>query len=61
MRKHLLAKRKILIITTAIVAGSLILTVVTFARRSSKTAENAPRPLDVQVVSVEQRDVPVYS
>jgi membrane fusion protein (multidrug efflux system) len=61
MRKRLLAKRKVLIITTAIIAGSLILTVATFARRSSKTAENAPRPLDVQVVNVEQRDVPVYS
>src|SRR5689334_17875962 len=59
--KHLLAKRKILLITTAIVAGSLVVTVVTFARRSNKTAENAPRPLEVQVVTVEQKDVPVYS
>jgi membrane fusion protein, multidrug efflux system len=59
--KHPLAKRKLLLITTAIIAGSLVLTVVTFARRSNKTAENAPRPLDVQVVNVEQKDVPVYS
>jgi len=58
--KQLLAKRKALI-TTAIIAGSLVLTVATFARRSNKTAANAPRPLDVQVVNVEQRDVPVYS
>ena len=59
--KHLFAGRKVLIITTSIIAGSLILTVATFARRANKTAENAPRPLDVQVVNVEQRDVPVYS
>ena len=59
--KHPLAKRKLLLITTAIIVGSLVLTVVTFARRSNKTAENAPRPLDVQVVNVEQKDVPVYS
>jgi len=58
--KQLLAKRKALI-TTAIIAGSLVLTVATFARRSNKFAANAPRPLDVQVVNVEQRDVPVYS
>ena len=58
--RHLLAKRKVLIIT-AIIAGSLVLTVATFARRSSKTAENAPRPLEVQVVNVERKDVPVYS
>ena len=58
--KQLLAKRKALI-TTAIIAGSLVLTVATFARRSNKSAANAPRPLDVQVVNVEQRDVPVYS
>jgi len=58
--KHLLAKRKALI-TTAIITASLTLAVVTFARRSNKTPENAPRPLDVQVVNVEQRDVPVYS
>ncbi len=59
--KHVLAKRKALILTTVIIAGSLVLTVVTFARRSNKTAVNAPRPLDVQVVNVEQKDVPVYS
>ena len=35
--KRRLAKRKVLIITTAIIAGSLVLTVVTFARRSNKT------------------------
>jgi RND family efflux transporter MFP subunit len=58
--RHLLAKRKVLIVT-AIIAGSLVLTVATFARRSNKTVANAPRPLDVQVVSVEQKDVPVYS
>ena len=58
--KHLLGKRKALI-TAAIIAGSLILTVATFARRSHKSAASAPLPLDVQVVKVEQTDVPVYS
>lgn len=59
--KHLLAKRKVLIITAAIIVGSLIVTVATFARRSTKPMESAPHPLDVQVVNVEQRDVPIYS
>src|ERR1044071_483262 len=59
--KHLLAKRKVLIITATIVAGSLIATVATVARRSNETTESAPHPLDVQVVNVEQRDVPIYS
>ena len=58
--KRLLAKRKVLIIT-AIIAVTLVLTVVTFARRSNKSAPNAPRPLEVEVVTVEQKDVPVYS
>ncbi len=58
--KHLLGKRKTLI-TAAIIGGTLILTVATFARRSNKSAANAPLPLDVQVVKVEQTDVPVYS
>ena len=58
--KHLLGKRKALI-TAAIIGGTLILTVATFARRSNKSVANAPLPLDVQVVRVEQTDVPVYS
>lgn len=58
--KHLLARRKALI-TTAIIVGSLSLGVATFLARSKKTAEGTPRATDVQVVNVEQRDVPIYS
>ena len=58
--KHLLGKRKALI-TAAIIGGTLVLTVATLARRSNKNAASAPLPLDVQVVKVEQTDVPVYS
>ncbi len=59
--KQLLAKRKTLIITTAIVVASLSLGVATFVGRAKKTTESAPRAPDVQVVNVEQRDVPIYS
>src|ERR1700752_5149837 len=59
--KHLLAKRKTLVITMAIVVGSLSLGVATFLGRSNKTAPGAPRAFDVQVVNVVQQDVPVYS
>jgi membrane fusion protein (multidrug efflux system) len=39
----------------------MIVGVVVVAVRSSKPAQAAPRPLDVEVVRVEQKDVPVYS
>jgi len=54
------SKHKILIST---IAGSvvLILGVLIVAGRSSKPAQAAPRPFEVQVVAVEQRDVPIYS
>ena len=39
----------------------MILGVVILAVRSDKPAQAAPRPLDVEVAQVEQRDVPVYS
>ena len=39
----------------------MILGVVILAVRSDKPAQAAPRPLDVEVAQVEQKDVPVYS
>src|SRR5712671_7888697 len=58
--KNILSKPKLLI-PTLIVAVGIILGVVIVAVRSGKPAQAAPRPLDVEVVRVEQRDVPVYS
>src|SRR2546425_1262674 len=55
-----LSKHKLLVsaITVVMVAvlGALIV-----AGRSNKPAQAAPRPLDVEVIRVEQKDVPVYS
>jgi RND family efflux transporter MFP subunit len=55
-----LLRRKLLVsaitVVTVTVLGAFIL-----AGRSSKPAQAAPRPLDVAVVQVEQRDVPIYS
>ena len=56
----MLSKHKLLISTTIIAIG-LILGVLIVAGRSNKPAQAAPRPLDVEVVQVEQKDVPVYS
>ena len=56
---NILVKRRALTLT-AVTAGLVILALVFLAARSSKPAA-APRPLDVQVVTVEQKDVPVYS
>ena len=58
--KSILSKRKLLIPTT-IVAIGVILGVLIAAGRSNKPAQAAPRSLDVEVVRVEQKDVPVYS
>jgi membrane fusion protein (multidrug efflux system) len=58
--KTILGNRKVLIPTIA-VATVLVLTFLIFVSRSNKTAEAAPRPIDVQVVKVEQKDVPVYN
>src|SRR5882757_2061225 len=58
--KTILAKRKVLIPAVA-VAAALVLAFLIFASRSNKPAEAAPRPIDVQVVKVEQKDVPVYN
>ncbi|MCU1267260.1 MAG: efflux transporter, family, subunit [Acidobacteria bacterium] len=53
-------KRKLLVSTTVVMA-LVILAVAIAAVRSSKPAQAAPRPLDVEVVQVEQRDIPIYS
>jgi RND family efflux transporter MFP subunit len=47
----------------SVLAGVTVAVIVAFivVGRSSKPAQAAPRPLDVEVVRVEQKDVPVYS
>src|SRR5258708_3759022 len=56
----ILLRRKLLI-SSAIVAIILILGALIVAGRSDKSAQAAPRPLDVEVVKVQQQDVPIYS
>lgn len=58
--KNILSKPKLLV-PTIIVAIGMILGVVILVARSDKPAQAAPRPLDVEVAQVEQKDVPVYS
>src|SRR6266850_2148705 len=58
--KNILSKPKLLV-PTIIVAIGMILGVVILAVRSDKPAQAAPPPIDVQVVKVEQKDVPVYN
>src|SRR5712671_7732859 len=58
--KNIVSKPKV-IIPIIIVAVGMIVGVVIIAVRSNKPAQAAPRPLDVEVVRVEQKDVPVYS
>jgi membrane fusion protein (multidrug efflux system) len=58
--KTILAKRKVLIPTVA-VAAALLLAFLIFVSRSNKPAEAAPRSIDVQVVKVERKDVPIYN
>ena len=58
--KTILGKHKVLIPAIA-VATALVLAFLIFVSRSNKPAEAAPRPIDVQVVKVEQKDVPVYN
>ncbi len=57
---NILVKRKALTIT-GVTTGLVILALVLLVARSNKPVAAAPRPLDVQVVTVEQKDVPVYS
>src|SRR6266542_67829 len=47
----------------SVIAGITVAVLGAFivAGRSNKPAQAAPRPLDVEVVRVEQKDVPVYS
>lgn len=58
--KNILSKPKLLV-PTIVVAIGMILGVVILVARSDKPAQAAPRPLDVEVAQVEQKDVPVYS
>jgi membrane fusion protein (multidrug efflux system) len=58
--KNFFANRKLLIPTAIAVAGVALLMLLV-AGRSNKPAQAAPRPLDVEVVQVAQRDVPTYS
>jgi len=58
--ENIFFKRKGLTLTVG-GAGLLVLALVIFAVRSNRPAQAAPRPLDVQVARVEQKDVPVYS
>src|SRR6266481_3746371 len=58
--KNILSKPR-LVIPTLIVAIGIVVGVVVVAVRSDKPAQAAPRALDVEVIRVEQKDVPVYS
>src|SRR5882762_409697 len=58
--QKILQRHKVLISIT-IVAIVLILFTLIVAGRSSKPAQAAPRPLEVEVFQVEQKDVPIYS
>jgi len=58
--KHFLSRPKLLI-TIALAAVLAIIAVVTIAVKSNDAVKAAPRPLDVEVVKVQQEDVPVYS
>src|SRR5882724_3490655 len=53
--KHKLLASVITILPVAVLGAFIV------AGRSSKPAQAAPRPPDVEVVRVEQKDVPVYS
>jgi len=57
--QSVLAKHKILTSALAIVAIFVVAALLGFAR-SNKPAAAAPRPLEVEVVSVEQTNVPIY-
>jgi membrane fusion protein (multidrug efflux system) len=57
--KSVLAKHKILTVALSIIAILVVAALLGFAR-SSKPAEAAPRPLEVEVVPVEPTNVPIY-
>src|SRR5947208_17100211 len=46
---------------SAIIAAIIVMGIVIVAGRTTKPAQAAPRPVEVQVVQVEQKDVPIYS
>jgi len=56
--QSVLLRHKLLIVAITAVA---VVILIAFAGRSNKPVQAAPRPLDVEVVQVEQNDVPVYS
>jgi len=58
--QNVLLRHKVLL---SAIAGVTVVVIGAFivAGRSNKPAQAAPRPLDVEVVRVEQTDVPVYS
>jgi membrane fusion protein (multidrug efflux system) len=58
--QNISAKRKLLI-STIVAAAVVILGVLIVSSRANKPAQAAPRPPDVEVVQVDQRDVPIYS
>src|SRR5438876_2796157 len=58
--RKILQRHKVLI-TILTVAIGLILVFLIAAERSSKPVQAAPRPVQVEVAQVEQRDVPIYS
>ena len=58
--KQLLHKPK-LVIPIAVVAALAIVALITIATKSNDGVKAAPRPLDVEVVTVTQDDVPLYS
>src|SRR5467141_2082179 len=58
--KNIVSKPKVLLSAIAGVA-LVVIGVFIVVGRSNRPAQAAPRPLDVEVVRVEQKDVPVYS
>src|SRR5258708_38378431 len=53
--KHKLLSSTIILVIVVILGGLIV------AGRSNKAVQAAPRPLEVQVIQVEQKDVPIYS
>src|SRR6266478_5729347 len=57
--RNIWSKHKVVI--SAVIATINVISIVIVAGRSTKPAQAAPRPVEVQVVQVEQKDVPIYS
>ena len=58
--KQLLHKPK-LVIPIAVVSAAAVIALITISSKSNDGVKAAPRPLDVEVVKVQQEDVPLYS